>query len=133
MNICRNNRLCGSNDEDYQRQEGGDIEQPQLQPDGRRERVDTIGPIGHRQEVNDLYDRNILEFEDGRVKFVDPYMHKNSCSDDFLESVKQTVPLNKCKQVVRSAYFDQNMPFAAIVVELKNDDLRKYYGGNFLL
>ena len=60
-------------------------------------------------------------------------MHEDSKSDDFLESVKQSVPLNGCKRVLRSSYFDQNMPFAAIVTEIMDPRLKELYDGNSFL
>lgn len=59
-----------------------------------------------KRSVAQIYDRNNLKWEDDRDKFKDPYMHEDSKSDDFLESVKQSVPLNGCKRVLRSSYFD---------------------------
>ena len=53
-----------------------------------------------------------------RNKFLNEYLHPTAISDDFLENVQQNVPLHKCKKVKKSSYFDQNMPFAAIVSEL---------------
>ena len=60
-------------------------------------------------------------------------MHEDSKSDDFLESVKQSVRLDGCKRVLRSSYFDQNMPFAAIVTEIMDPHLKELYDGNSFL
>ena len=59
-----------------------------------------------KKSVAQIYDRDNLEWEDERDTFKDPYMHEDSKSDDFLESVKQSVPLMKLKKVHRSSYFD---------------------------
>ena len=59
-----------------------------------------------KKNVAQIYDRDNLEWEDERDTFKDPYMHEDSKSDDFLESVKQSVPLMGLKKVHRSSYFD---------------------------
>ena len=59
-----------------------------------------------KKKVDQIYDRDNLEWEDERDTFIDPYMHEDSKSDDFLESVKQSVPLKELKKVHRSSYFD---------------------------
>ena len=58
------------------------------------------------QSVDHIYDSEKLVWDEGRDKFIAPYMHEDAKSDDFLESVKQIVPLNKCKTVLKSSYFD---------------------------
>ena len=67
-------------------------------------RTTTYRKIG--QSVDHIYDSEKLVWDEGRDKFIDPYMHEDAKSDDFLESVKQIVPLNKCKTVLKSSYFD---------------------------
>ena len=59
-----------------------------------------------KKNVAQIYDRDKLEWKDERDTFKDPYMHEDSKSDDFLESVKQSVPLMDLKKVHRSSYFD---------------------------
>ena len=59
-----------------------------------------------KKNVAQIYNRDKLEWKDERDTFKDPYMHEDSKSDDFLESVKQSVPLMGLKKVHRSSYFD---------------------------
>ena len=61
---------------------------------------------------------NPFEEEEKREHFTEPYMHKNSTSDMFLEKVEQDVPLQDLKTVIRSCYFDENLLFCAILVQI---------------
>ena len=109
MNICRNNRICGNeeDEEGFQRQMDDAVVPGRANAlRGTLGRAFTIGKLGHEVEVAGLYNRDKLKFADDRTKFIDPFMHEDSRADDFLESVKQTVPLSEIKQVLRSSYFD---------------------------
>ena len=61
-------------------------------------------------------------------------MCKDATSDIFLEQVSQKVRLGQLKQVERSCFFDENLNFAGIISQVKNEELKKKYGNNnFLL
>ena len=57
-------------------------------------------------------------------------MRKDATSDNFLDQVSQNVNLGELKQVERSCYFDQNLNFAAIISQIRNEELKKKYGNN---
>ena len=59
-------------------------------------------------------------------------MFSNETSDDFLDNIKQDVPLKALKEVIQSCYFDENLTFCAVLSRVHDDKLKEMLGGNFL-
>jgi len=62
-----------------------------------------------------------------RKHFDAKYLGADSSSHDFLKEIVDYVPLHDLKQVVQMSHDDQNLSFGAILIEVKNAQLRSLY------